>query len=109
MTTISQEPQMATSGPASPQEAAAPAKEKKQQEPRTYVILRKDVPAAQSPSQVKPAWVFEANVLATSAEQAVRLHVSTSEIEEGEFVAISSRSFKPVVVKTETKTQLRLT
>lgn len=78
--------------------------EKKKQEPRNYVILRKT--NAASPNE-RALLSHEGTVKALSAEQAIRLFVSTSEVESGTFVAITERSFKPLTVETETKTQLK--
>lgn len=53
------------------------------------------------------AWVEIGGTEARSAESAIRLVVARSDDTEGEYVAVPARSWKPIKVSVETKTQLR--
>ena len=57
------------------------------------------------------AWVHVGTVEARGASSALREHLRVDEINgetaDGEFVAVPTRSFKPVTVKVETKTALK--
>lgn len=67
-----------------------------------YVILAKD----------GATWKQHRTVTARSADQAIRDHLKTAGgtpvNADGTYLAIPSRSFKPVTVKTETVTTLKL-
>lgn len=68
-----------------------------------YLVLVKDESGG---------WVDIGHVSARSARSAIRERVdgasqSSAYRGEGEYVAVPSRSWQPVTVKTETKTQLK--
>ena len=51
-------------------------------------------------------WRYRGHEEARSGPSAIRAYLNGSE-EDGEFVAVPARSWKPVTVKVETKTALR--
>lgn len=65
----------------------------------TYVVLR---------GGPGDAWIREGNIEATSAEAAIRKMIAGDTDPNGVFVAVPARSFTPVNVKVETKTQVRI-
>jgi len=67
-----------------------------------YLVLEKQSAA---PEGTKATWAELAEIEATSARSAIRAHLGGGGT-KGEFVAVPARSFKPVRVKVETKTQL---
>jgi hypothetical protein len=88
--------------------------EKKKTEPRPYTVLRK-VQHAQSPAEATSnTWIFVRVVEATTVEQAVTravefLLATTDEKHiKGEFVAIASRSFKPVPVDVDLTPRIKI-
>lgn len=96
-----------------PAEAAEP-EEKKKTEPRPYTVLRK-IDTAQSPAEAtSQTWEFVRVVEATTVEQAVtkaaEFILATSEEKKvkGTFVAIASRSFKPIPVDVEIDVRIKL-
>jgi len=111
MSTTTAGPQVAASEPTQPE----PEKAKAKQEPRPYVVLRNTTLKATSPGGVAiQTWEFVRNVDATSQEQAVRkvaeILIAASEEDSASLtlVAITAKSFRPVTVAVETKTQLKL-
>ncbi len=86
--------------PASPGEAAAA---KSKQKPTEYHILKLSTSAGANES-----WTVHArNVEAQGAEAAIRKSVTESDSSQT-FVAVPSRSFQPITLTVETKTQLVL-
>jgi hypothetical protein len=90
-----------SSAPASPSAAvAAKAKSK----PTEYHILKLDTASAGANEK----WTVHArNVEAQGAQAAIRKAVTASD-QSQTFVAVPSRSFQPITVTVETKTQLVL-
>lgn len=77
--------------------------------PTSYIVLRQTTHARTEPDGPTVAWRIEnSNVPATSAEAAIRLACKTNSTPEGTYVAVPARSWKPVTVKAETQTVLRL-
>ncbi len=78
---------------------------------RSYTVLRKGVNQSPSAPQL---WEFVRNVEASTVEQAVTktvevlLAASEDNKVEGTFVAIASRSFKPIPVDVEVTTRIKL-
>jgi hypothetical protein len=72
----------------------------------TYIVLR-DIDATGS-----PAWSWVADSKASTAERAIRevvqLVADGGGGTEGRYVAVPARSWKPVQVRTETTTVIRL-
>jgi hypothetical protein len=86
---------------ASPGEAVAAPKAK--QKPTEYHVLKLDTSVG-----ANERWVVHArNVEAQGAHAAIRKAVTASD-EAQTFVAVPSRSFQPITVTVETKTQLVL-
>ncbi len=54
------------------------------------------------------AWKSAATIEASSAETAIRIHCKTLDEPGGVYVAVPSRSWRPVTVKAETTTVLKL-
>lgn len=83
-----------------------PPKEARKSEPREYTVLQRR--AASSPGSPE-AWEVYTKVVASSKEEAIRKAFATGGAEGTvSLVAVTSRSFKPVTVTVETKTQLVL-
>jgi hypothetical protein len=92
----------APSAPASPGEAAAAPKAK--QKPTEYHILKLVAASAGANEQ----WTVHArNIEAQGGAAAIRKAVTASD-QAQTFVAVPSRSFQPITVTVETKTQLVL-
>lgn len=93
---------------ASTQEAVAV---KKTAKPTSYVVLERQTPASPGSSE---RWAVFATVVAQGAAAAIRKAYATASTERSEgqsaltLVAVPSRSFQPVTVSVETKTQLVL-
>ena len=68
----------------------------------TYIVLQREMEG--SGDSVKDRWKATGTVSASSAEAAIRQSVS----DEGTYVAVPARSWKPVAVRTETQTIIRL-
>jgi hypothetical protein len=67
----------------------------------TYIVLRRGV--------TDGSWQEAGRTIASSAESAIRLVATgTSGPESTTYVAIPARSFKPLTVRTETTTIIRL-
>jgi hypothetical protein len=73
----------------------------------TYIVLRHVAATADLPSESNVfGWaVVASDVSAASARQAVSVGCGQ---EAGEYVAVPARSWKPVTVRTETQTVIRL-
>ncbi len=69
-----------------------------------YVVLREQ----SEPDATKQAWTVHGNVPANSAEAAIRLSCKLADKPEGTYVAIPWRSWRPVTVKAETTTVLKI-
>lgn len=96
------EGQVGTSPPTSPSAAAAAPKQKAK--PTEYHILKLDVASAGANEK----WIVHArNVEAQGAQAAIRKAVTETD-QAQTFVAVPSRSFHPITVTVETKTQLVL-
>lgn len=92
----------APAAPASPAEAVAAPKGKSR--PTEYHILKLDVSSAGANEK----WTVHArNVEAQGAQAAIRKAVTETD-QSQTFVAVPSRSFQPITVTVETKTQLVL-
>lgn len=75
--------------------------------PTRYHILKLET----QPGGVERITPVNANVAASSAEQAIRAHVAAvAAVDEraGRYVAVPSRSWKPVTVAVETTTRVTL-
>ncbi len=70
-----------------------------------YGILKAASPTGEG-GEISDDWTWVNTVSARSARAAIAAHLSVKN-EGGVFVAIPSRSFRPVTVKVETKTALR--
>jgi hypothetical protein len=68
----------------------------------SYVVLRKDITPANQPAAALVPWAAVDTVAATSADAAIRQVVEKSG-ENGQFVAVPARSWKPRKVTVETK------
>jgi hypothetical protein len=84
-------------------------------EPTSYIVLRRfKIPAPTTSSSAVPhrateQWDRVTEVEARSAEHAIRLYAESAAAEaSGTFVAVPMRSWKPVTVKAETTTVLKL-
>ena len=70
-----------------------------------YIVFRRDGIYG-DPDSERWGWIGEAD--ARSARDAVKAALNDKN-EEGEFVAVPKRSFRPLSVKVETKTALKFT
>jgi hypothetical protein len=87
--------------PASPSEAAEAPKPK--QKPTEYHILK----LVDSSGATESYTVHARNIEAQGSQAAIRKAVTASD-QAQTFVAIPSRSFQPITVTVETKTQMKL-
>jgi len=69
-----------------------------------YLVLEQ-MPMKEAAEIARSVWGECAEVEATSARAAIRSYLG-DDGKKGEFVAVPSRSFKPVTVKVETQTKL---
>jgi hypothetical protein len=104
MSETATEGQVGTSPPASPSAAVAAPKPKAKAKPTEYHILKLDLASAGANEK----WTVHArNVEAQGAQAAIRKAVTETD-QSQTFVAVPSRSFHPITVTVETKTQLVL-
>lgn len=79
-------------------------------EPTTYIVLRRALTqTGASTTDTAYTWRVEnANVPATSAENAIRLACKNGDAPAGTYVAVPQRSWKPVTVTAVQTTVLKL-
>jgi hypothetical protein len=69
-----------------------------------YVVLKKTQTTADEPKR----WGEVKTVTARSAVEAIRAAIPAQSGQEGTFIAVPARSFKPVTVKVEQTTRVRV-
>jgi hypothetical protein len=76
-------------------------------EPTTYTVLRE---GSHPPIDGKdsPWFVYRSHTVAPNAEAAIRRACDGDDLANGRYVAIPARSWKPVTVRAETTTTLRI-
>lgn len=79
-------------------------------EPTTYIVLRQDTQKTSADSNEGTlAWRVEnSNVPASNAEAAIRLACKNDPNPAGTYVAVPARSWRPLVVRAEQTTVIRL-
>ena len=80
-------------------------------EPTTYIVLRRRDTKKGSDDSTDGAVVWQienSNVPATNAEAAIRLACKQDDAPAGTYVAVPSRSWRPVTVRSEQTTVIRL-